>query len=124
MKRSEVATEYKWDLEAIYATDEEWEKEFAQVKSQVEEITKFKGTLNSVEKVKELFTFSDALDITLSRLYSYAHMRKDENSAKAKSFLVPLPRHPTPDGSGDTSPEKSSDQQDGNDRSTASRRRP
>ena len=32
MKRSEVATEYKWDLESIYATDEEWEKEFAQVK--------------------------------------------------------------------------------------------
>lgn len=84
MKRSEVATEYKWDLESIYATDEEWEKEFAQVKSQVEEISKFKGTLNSVEKVKELFTFSDALDITLSRLYSYAHMRKDENSALAK----------------------------------------
>ena len=65
MKRSEVATEYKWDLESIYKTDEEWEKEFAQIKPRVEEIAKFKGTLNSIEKVKELFVLSDEIEITL-----------------------------------------------------------
>ena len=84
MKRSEVATEYKWDLESIYKTDEDWEKEFATIKPKVGEVEKFRGKLNSVENVKELFALSDELEITLSKLYAYAHMRKDENSALSK----------------------------------------
>jgi oligoendopeptidase F len=84
MKRSEVETKYKWDLESIYATDEDWERDFLAIKSRTGEISAFAGKLNDVETVAKLFALSDEIDCELSKLYSYAHMRKDENSAIAK----------------------------------------
>lgn len=84
MKRSEVLEKYKWDLESIYATDEDWEKEFLAIKGRVGEVSAYQGKLNDVETVCEFFALSDEIDCTLSRLYAYAHMRKDENSALAK----------------------------------------
>ncbi|MBO5223593.1 MAG: oligoendopeptidase F [Clostridia bacterium] len=84
MKRSEVAEKYKWDLESIYATDEDWEREFGAIKNRVGEVSAFVGKLNTVQSVSEFLELSDEIDCTLSRLYAYAHMRKDENSALAK----------------------------------------
>ena len=84
MKRSEVAEKYKWDLESIYATDEDWEREFGAIKNRVGEVSAFVGKLNTVQSVSEFLKLSDEIDCTLSRLYAYAHMRKDENSALAK----------------------------------------
>lgn len=84
MKRSEVAEKYKWDLESIYATDEEWEKEFSEIKSRTGEVKAFEGKLNNVDTVAQFFALSDDIDCRLSRLYAYAHMRKDENAALAK----------------------------------------
>ncbi|MBE5732215.1 MAG: oligoendopeptidase F [Clostridiales bacterium] len=84
MKRSEVATKYKWDLESIYKTDEDWEKDFADIKSRMGELSAFEGKLNDIDTVRRFFVLSDDIDCKLSRLYAYAHMRKDENSALAK----------------------------------------
>ncbi len=84
MKRNEVDIKYTWDLESIYATDEEWEREFSAIKSRVGEVSAYEGKLNDIDTVREFLVLSDGIDCVLSRLYAYAHMRKDENSARAK----------------------------------------
>ena len=42
-ERSEIAAEYKWDLDSIYTSDEEWEAAFAAVKERVPELREFEG---------------------------------------------------------------------------------
>lgn len=84
MNRNEVEQKYKWDLESIYATDEKWEQEFLAVKSKIGEVSAFEGKLNDVQTIARFFALSDGIDCALSKLYAYAHMRKDENSAVAK----------------------------------------
>lgn len=81
MKRNEVDKQYKWDLESIYETDEKWEQDFAFVKGEIAKIEKFKGKLSDKKALKECLVFADFLYLSLSRLYAYAHMRRDEDTA-------------------------------------------
>lgn len=82
--RQEVDEKEKWNLEAIYETDEAWEKEFNEVKQMIPEVTKFKGKLSdSAETLYEALQKQDELTMKLSKLYSYAHMRADEDTANS-----------------------------------------
>ena len=80
MKRSEVQEQYKWKLEDIYATDEDWEKEFKECLSDVKKMNVFKGRLSSKKQLLACLKFSDETEKKLGRLYCYARMRRDENS--------------------------------------------
>ena len=44
-ERAATPAEYKWKLEDIYATAEEWEKSFAAIKSRIPELSAYKGAL-------------------------------------------------------------------------------
>lgn len=84
MKREEVATEYKWKLEDIYAADGAWEEDFAKLKSRVEEPQSYAGKLADGETLLRCLHAVDALMETAERLYGYAHMRKDEDALNDK----------------------------------------
>lgn len=84
MKREEVKEQYKWRLEDIFASDDEWENAFSRFSAAEAEISDFRGRLADKRELKACLELSDELDIALERLYAYAHMRRDEDGAADK----------------------------------------
>jgi oligoendopeptidase F len=81
--RDEIEEQYRWDLEAIFATPEEWDRSFRAVEDLVEPILKLKGKLSSPSAVATLFAAQDALGLQIDRLYAYAHHREDEDTTNS-----------------------------------------
>lgn len=83
--RKEVPVEDTWRLEDIFATDEVWENELQDVKALIPEGTKFKGRLHeSADILYEALQFQDRLGERLSRLYTFSHMRSDQDTGNTK----------------------------------------
>ena len=83
MKRNEVKTEYKWKLEDIFASDEEWEKEFARLEKQIN-FSKYAGKLNDSNTLLAFFKADDEFGKAFDKVAVYASMKHDEDSAVAK----------------------------------------
>lgn len=81
MKRSEVEKKYLWALEDIYENDDLWEKDYKELKKETDFPSAYAGKLSDRKKLLELLKKSDAYEIKLEKLYSYAKMRLDQNSA-------------------------------------------
>ncbi|MBY6272215.1 MAG: oligoendopeptidase F, partial [Bacillaceae bacterium] len=80
-KRSEVPVEYTWRLEDIFPTDEDWEREFGEIKKLLPKAQEFKGTLGeSAGRLLELLRFQEQVYFRLGKLYTYAHMRYDQDT--------------------------------------------
>ena len=80
-KRSEVATEDTWNLETIFETISDWEAGFKRVSEMLPDLAAFQGRLNESGKtLLAAFSFRDSILERLGKLYSYAHMRLDEDT--------------------------------------------
>jgi oligoendopeptidase F len=80
-ERSEIDEAYKWDLESIYADDEEWEEAYAEVESMVEELASYEGqATESGETLLDVLELRDEIERKLAMVYSYARMRRDEDT--------------------------------------------
>lgn len=83
-KRSEVPVESTWKLEDIFATDEAWQEELKQLQKDIPAIEKYQGRLSeSADALYELLKLQDDLSGRLGRLYTYAHMRYDQDTTNA-----------------------------------------
>lgn len=83
-KRSEVPTDRKWKLEDIFSTDEEWEEEFKQLKDDFPKIETYQGELtDSAQNLYEVLKMQDDLAMRLGQLFTYAHMRYDEDTTNS-----------------------------------------
>ncbi|MEH7442829.1 oligoendopeptidase F [Bacillus sp. JJ1122] len=82
--RNEVATEDTWRLEDIFANDEVWEKEFNEVKSLLPGVQEYQGKLaESADQLYNALQLQDKLIERLGRLYTYAHMRYDQDTTNS-----------------------------------------
>ncbi|WP_307340708.1 oligoendopeptidase F [Metabacillus malikii] len=82
--RSEIKKEDTWRLEDIFATDQEWEKEFEEIKAQLPKLSAFKGKLgNSAADLYQALSFQDQVMERLGKLYTYAHMRYDQDTTNS-----------------------------------------
>ncbi|GEN56799.1 oligoendopeptidase F [Halolactibacillus alkaliphilus] len=73
-----------WRLEDIFPTDEMWEKERQALTEEIKTFSQFKGTLNeSPEHLYQLLVFDDEVSERLGKLYTYAHMRYDQDTTNA-----------------------------------------
>jgi oligoendopeptidase F len=82
--RSEIAVEDTWRLEDIFATDEVWEKEFQEVKALIPNMKNYEGKLGeSANTLYEAFQKQDHLLERISKLYTYAHMRYDQDTTNS-----------------------------------------
>ncbi len=82
--RNEIPVHETWDLEAIFASEQEWESEFNDVKSMLPQMTKYQGILNSDAKtLYEAFQLQDEITQRLSKLYTYANMRSDQDTTNS-----------------------------------------
>ncbi|MFV9511424.1 oligoendopeptidase F [Tepidibacillus sp. LV47] len=84
-KRSEIDPKYKWDLEAIYATDQDWENDFRKAKDLADQLKEYEGKLqNSPQVLLYVLRLSDQVSELVERIFVYARMRKDEDNTNAK----------------------------------------
>ncbi len=84
-KRSEIPEERRWKLEDIFATDEEWEKELKELKGDFPSITDYQGKIaESAQNLYDVLKLQDQLSERLGKLFTYAHMRYDEDTTNSK----------------------------------------
>lgn len=82
--RSEVRLEDTWRLEDIYVTDEAWEAEFKEVKASISKASEFEGKLSeSADTLLQLLTYQDEVLLKMGKLYTYAHMRYDQDTTNS-----------------------------------------
>jgi oligoendopeptidase F len=82
--RDEAATENTWRLEDIFASDDAWEKEFNEVKTLLPSVQEYQGKLGgSADQLYDALQLQDKLLERLGRLYTYAHMRYDQDTTNS-----------------------------------------
>ncbi|WP_342489123.1 oligoendopeptidase F [Cytobacillus sp. FSL W7-1323] len=82
--RKEVPVEETWRLEDIFSSDDEWNKEFNEVKELSKEAGKFKGMLHEGAKVLyDVLQYQDHLLSRIVKLFTYARMRYDQDTTNA-----------------------------------------
>jgi oligoendopeptidase F len=73
--RSEVSDDLKWDLSAIFKTQEEFEETLAELPKEVESfVGKYKGNLSEVETIIEAIEAYEGLMATASHLGQYGNL--------------------------------------------------
>ena len=84
-QRNEIEEKYTWDLSTIFPIDEAFEAELAQVSEEVKKAASLAGhLLDSADSL--LKTTEVQLDLMrrIEKLYSYAHMKNDQDTRVAK----------------------------------------
>ncbi len=82
--RDDIQQEYTWNLESIYPTNEDWERDFQALQLRLPELEVLKGTLSqSGRALWTLLQKRDEIYQALERLYVYASMRKDEDTTNS-----------------------------------------
>ena len=74
-ERKQIKDCYKWKLEDIFATDEEWEKEFALAKEGLATFGQYAGKLADDDVLLECLKKESELQHYILRLYVYSYMR-------------------------------------------------
>lgn len=85
-ERREVPKEFQWNLERIFKTDEEFQKEIEAVRKQIDEFAKLEG--HTTENAKTLYrsiTAGNEIERRLNKLYTYASMKSDEDVANTEN---------------------------------------
>src|SRR3989442_13344337 len=85
MKRDDIPQEYKWNLESIFPSDEDWENSYTTLQRRLPELEALKGTLaQNGQALLEVLQKRDELFEKLESLFVYASMRKDEDTTNSK----------------------------------------
>lgn len=84
-KRNEIPREQTWNLEALYASPAEWDRDLERVGALLNEVLHWQGKLGNPSAIAGVLRAEDALHQLLDRLYVYAHLREDEDTAHAPS---------------------------------------
>ncbi len=96
--REDIDLQYKWQLEDIYESNDEWEKDFVRIKELTPVISEYKDRLGeSSETLLKVFKLNDELESIIEKVFVYARMRRDEDNTnttyqaltdRAKSLAV------------------------------------
>ncbi len=83
-KRSEVDTKYTWAIEDLYASNEQWQKEYDKVKEMLPGIVEFRNRLGkSADILLAFLQQQDELGKLMERIYVYANQKYHEDTANA-----------------------------------------
>ncbi|MBQ4347043.1 MAG: oligoendopeptidase F [Firmicutes bacterium] len=84
-KRNETDDKFKWHIQDIFKSDEEWEELFSEAEYRLPALNHYKGKLGtSGEELLNYFKLSEEISLKLSKLYVYANMRMHEDSSLSK----------------------------------------
>ncbi len=80
--REAIDAAHTWNLAALYADSDAWERDFERIEERVRPIEALRGRLGDAETVARLFALQTDLDRLVRKLYTFAHLRQDENLAQ------------------------------------------
>jgi len=96
-ERGEIDEEYKWDLESIYASDDEWEAAFEDVGERLDDLQQYEGQVTADgETLLATLETRDELMREVQQVTTYAQLRSSEDttnqqyqalSARAQSLM-------------------------------------
>jgi oligoendopeptidase F len=94
-RRDEIADRYKWNLQDIFLTWEEWDAAYKTFEAGIGRFAAFKGTLaNGPDRLLEAFKLSEELGQLAYRVWYFPSLRYDEdqrdNSVNAKRQQVQI----------------------------------
>src|SRR5690625_4645475 len=82
--RDKVPQHLTWDLTTIFATDDDWTAEYEALQQAIPQFEQYKGTLgDGAANLLAVLQFQDAISERLGKLYTYAHMRYDEDTTNS-----------------------------------------
>ncbi|OCA89961.1 oligoendopeptidase F [Pradoshia sp. D12] len=80
-ERKDIPVEDTWRLEDIFPSDEAWEKEFKGILAELPKGDQYRGKLDeSADTLWQALQFQDMITERLGRLYTYSHMRYDQDT--------------------------------------------
>ncbi|WP_436756540.1 hypothetical protein, partial [Streptomyces sp. URMC 124] len=65
----------------MFADQQAWDDSFAKLKDLLKKTADYQGKLNNAASIKECFELEDEISYHAERLYVYAHMHHDEDTA-------------------------------------------
>lgn len=83
MKREEVDIKHVWNVEQIYASDEEWEKKAEELSKKLD-FSEYVGKLDDKTTLLSYLKENDSVTAELERLAIYANLKRDEDTRIAK----------------------------------------
>ncbi|SFB79444.1 oligopeptidase F. Metallo peptidase. MEROPS family M03B [Halobiforma haloterrestris] len=80
-ERSEIDEQYTWDLESIYATDDDWEAAYETVSERIEDLQSYEGQVTEdAGTLLEVFERYEEIMREVEMVSAYARMRRDEDT--------------------------------------------
>ena len=87
--RKDIPDDHKWNLSPLFRSDEDWEKWVVEAESLIDAYADYQGHLkDSVRVFKEAIDFHLSLTRKIERIYTYAHLKSDED--KSNQFYLGL----------------------------------
>lgn len=83
-KRSQIAEKYKWNLKAIYATEEELTKDIDKIKEYPKRLAHYKGKLKKVNNCLEFFELSTECSQLIEKIEVYISLKLSEDLEDSK----------------------------------------
>lgn len=81
-QRKDIPKTDRWDLTPLFDGDDQWETLFADVVSDLDRYASYRGRLGeSAQLLSAAIAFDLAVSLKMSRLYTYAHLRSDEDKS-------------------------------------------
>lgn len=83
-ERSDIPDAHKWDLSPMFTDDAAWETLFKATEEKISGYSAFQGRLgDSATALREAIDYDLSVNRALERLYTYAHLRNDEDKTNA-----------------------------------------
>jgi oligoendopeptidase F len=80
-ERSDLDERYKWDLQSLFETDEEWQTAYETVESALDDLREFEGkTTEDAETLLALLERYEEVMREVANVSAYARMRRDEDT--------------------------------------------
>jgi len=83
--REQIDASFKWDLRDIYESEDLWEADYANAQELVNAFPAHAGKLHqSADALYAALSDESKLGLLIERLYSYAHLHKDEDNGNVR----------------------------------------
>jgi oligoendopeptidase F len=84
-ERNSIPDKHKWDLSPLFKSDDEWDALFKELEGSIKGYSAFRKRLReSAAVLKEAIEFDLETARKLDRLYTYAHLKSDEDRTNQK----------------------------------------
>lgn len=82
-KREEIDDKYKWKIDKVYKSIEDFEKDFEEVKKEAVKLQDYSGKLTNGEAILEYLKLNEKVSRKVENLFIYVHLKSDEDTSNA-----------------------------------------